>query len=433
MGAFSPAVGKERSVARASPKRTLSRCEVLTLRCAKLSAYHPRETGCLTIGPNRDIQGGSMRYKSIPIALLVWASQVLAQEASISTGTGFYISSSCHFVTNLHVVKNADSIVVVGSNGQQLQARVVTADASNDLALLKTEGTKCIPLTVSRSDDVAKGEAVHALGFPRPTKQGRESKFTTGIVSSLSGLQGSPTTFQISTPVQPGNSGGPLLNDQGRVVGVIVAKLKAAQGDIPEGVNYAVKSNILIELLRAAEPLGLARVPISTTLPARVRKLPEIAAKADESVVLILSSNRSANSAASNGSNNGPNRPNITNSGRDVDGIRWQPPSDAQIVSGYTSERGDINYAGYPRALVKAAATGKVVYSGEGLRGYGKVIILKHNDVYLTAYGFNQNLLVNEGDNVQAGQVIAEMGTLLLFEVRKYGKTVDPAAYVPIP
>jgi len=332
-----------------------------------------------------------MWQKSIPITLLTFASQIWAQDVSISTGTGFYVSPSCHFVTNLHVVKDANTVVAVDSKGKKIQARVVTVDAANDLALLKAEGTKCLPLVVSRSDDVAKGEAVHALGFPRPSRQGRESKFTTGIVSSLSGVQGSPTTFQISTPVQPGNSGGPLLNDQGRVVGVIVAKLKAAQGDIPEGVNYAVKSNILIELLRAAEPFGLERIPISIA-PAKALKLTEIAAKAEESVVLILSANRS-NSPASYGSNIGPNRPNITNPWRDVDGIRWLPPSDARVVSGYSPERGDINYAGYPRALVKASATGKVVYSGEGIKGYGKVIIIKHNDVYLTAYGFNQNLL----------------------------------------
>lgn len=245
-----------------------------------------------------------MWQKSIAITLLTFASQIWAQDVSISTGTGFYVSPSCHFVTNLHVVKDANTVVAVDSKGKKIQARVVTVDAANDLALLKAEGTKCLPLVVSRSDDVAKGEAVHALGFPRPSRQGRESKFTTGIVSSLSGVQGSPTTFQISTPVQPGNSGGPLLNDQGRVVGVIVAKLKAAQGDIPEGVNYAVKSNILIELLRAAEPFGLERIPISIA-PAKALKLTEIAAKAEESVVLILSANRS-NSPASYGSNIGP-------------------------------------------------------------------------------------------------------------------------------
>lgn len=86
---------------------------------------------------------------------------------------------------------------------------------------------------------------------------------------------------------------------------------------------------------------------------------------------------------------------------------------------------------------VRAAAPGKVVYSGSGLVGYGQLIIVKHDETYLSAYGFNRKLLVQEEDEVRGGQVIAEMGTngtdgpMLHFEIRSNGKPVDPLRYLP--
>jgi lipoprotein NlpD len=85
-----------------------------------------------------------------------------------------------------------------------------------------------------------------------------------------------------------------------------------------------------------------------------------------------------------------------------------------------------------------ASANGKVVYSGSGLRGYGKLIIIKHNNTYLSAYAHNDKILVKEGQSVSRGQKIAEMGNTdasqveLHFEVRRYGKPVDPAKYLPL-
>jgi len=86
---------------------------------------------------------------------------------------------------------------------------------------------------------------------------------------------------------------------------------------------------------------------------------------------------------------------------------------------------------------VRAAAAGRVVYAGSGLVGYGRLIIIKHNKIYLSAYGHNREILVREGDQVKAGQVIARMGssgtrqTMLHFEIRRYGKPVDPLRYLP--
>lgn len=96
-----------------------------------------------------------------------------------------------------------------------------------------------------------------------------------------------------------------------------------------------------------------------------------------------------------------------------------------------------INIGGTPGEPVKAAADGRVVYAGNGLRGYGNLIIIKHNANYLTAYAHNRSLMVKEGDSVTKGEKIAEMGNsdadrvMLHFEVRQQGKPVDPMKYLP--
>jgi lipoprotein NlpD len=119
---------------------------------------------------------------------------------------------------------------------------------------------------------------------------------------------------------------------------------------------------------------------------------------------------------------------------------RWQWPANGQILRRFdanaTGKKG-ISIAGVEGAEVRAAAGGQVVYAGSGLVGYGRLIIVKHNDNYLSAYGHNRNLLVQEGDQVRAGQVIAHMGssgtnrTQLHFEIREKGKPVDPLRHLP--
>lgn len=120
--------------------------------------------------------------------------------------------------------------------------------------------------------------------------------------------------------------------------------------------------------------------------------------------------------------------------------IKWRWPADGQLVGRYVSgepTKQGIDIAGASGAPVRAAADGVVVYSGSGLVGYGELIIIKHNDQWLSAYGHNRNRLVNEGQLVRAGQQIAEMGRtgapreMLHFEVRYNGKPVDPLLYLP--
>lgn len=121
-----------------------------------------------------------------------------------------------------------------------------------------------------------------------------------------------------------------------------------------------------------------------------------------------------------------------------ADDIAWAWPTGAKLTAPYNdaSNKG-FDFAGKPGDPVMAAADGKVVYAGSGLRGYGELVIIKHSANYLSAYGHNRKILVKEGQMVTRGQRIAEMGNTdadtvkLHFEIRKQGKPVDPAQYLP--
>lgn len=119
-------------------------------------------------------------------------------------------------------------------------------------------------------------------------------------------------------------------------------------------------------------------------------------------------------------------------------GAAWQWPAGGQILARFdeATNKG-VSIAGNPGDPVRASKAGSVVYSGSGLRGYGKLVIIKHDDDYLTAYAHNQTLLVKEGDNVTQGQQVAELGSTdadrpkLHFEIRRQGRPVDPMQYLP--
>ncbi len=121
-------------------------------------------------------------------------------------------------------------------------------------------------------------------------------------------------------------------------------------------------------------------------------------------------------------------------------GIAWQWPTEGRLVRRFVADRPGrkgIDIAGRIGQPVRAAAAGKVVYAGSGLRGYGELIIIKHNEIYLSAYAHNRRILVKEGDRVRKGQKIAELGSSgtdspkLHFEIRRDGKPVDPLKYLP--
>lgn len=120
--------------------------------------------------------------------------------------------------------------------------------------------------------------------------------------------------------------------------------------------------------------------------------------------------------------------------------LHWSWPTTGELISTFSAKeqtRQGIKIAGREGQVIKAAEKGKVVYSGSGLIGYGRLIIIKHNDNYLSAYGHNRQLLVKEGDQVAKGERIAEMGRsnegkpMLHFEIRRVGKPVDPLRLLP--
>jgi S1-C subfamily serine protease len=174
-------------------------------------------------------------------------------------GSGFFVTKDGYLLTNHHVVDGAQKIEV-HYRGQVFQAKVAADDRTNDLALLKVEGGHFESLSISGKETADLGEEVFTIGFPNIQMQGVEPKFTDGKISSLAGMQDDPSEYQISVPVQPGNSGGPLCDARGEVVGIVVARLNdmamlETSGVVPQNVNYAVKSRLAARLLQSVKGL----------------------------------------------------------------------------------------------------------------------------------------------------------------------------------
>lgn len=169
----------------------------------------------------------------------------------ISSGTGFGISTDGIIVTNYHVIDGAKTIKIRGINSdfnKTYKAKVLVSDKNNDLALIQIDdygftslGT--IPYTI-KTGLTRVGENIFVLGYPLRATMGDEIKLTNGIISSRTGFQGDVTSYQISAPVQPGNSGGPLFDNQGNLIGIINAKHVGA-----ENASYAVKTSYLSNLI----------------------------------------------------------------------------------------------------------------------------------------------------------------------------------------
>lgn len=185
-------------------------------------------------------------------------------------GTGFIIDRRGYIATNYHVIENASEIEIeVVRNGQKVshKAKVIASDKQNDLSILQIDDTTFKPYTalsynlLTRTSDV--GTNIFSLGYPLTMIMGDEMKFTDGKISSKTGFQGDITTYQISVPVQPGSSGGPLFDYDGNLVGVVNAKIMAL-----DNVSYAIKSSYLTNLIDVLpEKLELPRDTSLTAKP----------------------------------------------------------------------------------------------------------------------------------------------------------------------
>jgi len=165
-----------------------------------------------------------------------------------STGTGFIISRQGHVLTNHHMVEGCTTIRAV-TEGRNNELTVVGADAENDLAVLKLPAPASSMARFRDGRSIRSGDGVVVVGFPLHGLLASEANVTTGTVSALAGIGNNTRFLQITAPVQPGNSGGPLLDQSGNIVGVVVSKLNAlklakATGDIPQNINFAIKSAV---------------------------------------------------------------------------------------------------------------------------------------------------------------------------------------------
>jgi S1-C subfamily serine protease len=204
------------------------------------------------------------------------------------SGTGFVVSASGHVVTNNHVINGCVGDIKGNLTGEAaIVLRVVSTDANNDLALLQAPSTTTFKdFARIRDRSFHSGDSVIAIGFPYHGLLSSDLRVTTGIVSSLSGMRNDTRFLQISAPVQPGNSGGPLLDTSGQIVGVVTGKIPglriaAATGDIPENINFAIKTGALRDFLDNSV------VPYQTAEPKGELKTTDIAGNARAYTMLI--------------------------------------------------------------------------------------------------------------------------------------------------
>lgn len=194
-----------------------------------------------------DNNTGWWYHNLVPVLEEEETQQPKTKEKVASSGTGFAISSNGYIATNYHVVEGAISIVVKGIDGdfsKRLSAEVVKIDERNDLAIIKIKDTRftslgIVPYTF-RQGLANAGENVFVLGYPLTSSMGEEIKLTNGIISSKTGFQDDVSTYQISAPVQPGNSGGPLFDVNGNLLGIVSSKHTKA-----ENAGYAIKNSYL--------------------------------------------------------------------------------------------------------------------------------------------------------------------------------------------
>jgi S1-C subfamily serine protease len=191
-------------------------------------------------------------------------------------GSGFFISRQGHIVTNYHVVEETSELftkLLINGNVEKLPLKVVAKDKVNDLAILKVDKAgfdlgKDIPYGFEYNT-VDVGEEVFTLGYPMVDVMGEELKFTDGKISAKSGIDGDITTYQITTPIQSGNSGGPLFQEEsGNIVAVVCATLNREMFN-GENVNYAIKSNLLKTLIESSSD----PIKINTVTAAKEMKL----------------------------------------------------------------------------------------------------------------------------------------------------------------
>jgi S1-C subfamily serine protease len=220
-----------------------------------ISKPGPASPGATKILPPLIIRGPSNQTRSPAPP----PSPAVLTPSNFAVGTGFFVTDDGYLVTCEHVVRGATSFRIRSPAGT-ITAKLVKKDQTIDLAVLKVNGVfRALP--VAPQPRVRLGDGVFTIGFPNPDLQGVEPKLTRGEISSMAGVRDNPGYFQISVPVQPGNSGGALVDECGNVVGVVNARLDdvaafKSSGAFPQNVNYAVKGGLLWKFLKTVPELS---------------------------------------------------------------------------------------------------------------------------------------------------------------------------------
>ncbi len=244
-----------------------------------------------------------------------------------------------------------------------------------------------------------------------------------------------PVTTAPSYPVAGSQSGG------GYVPSYAPVDMNAASHTVVAGdtvYNISKRYQVGQENLKAWNNLDGNNIRIGQVL--RVKPAGYTAPTQYQAPVVVTNNTQQPPATNTNATVTQPpaNQPTNNAAGtKNVAGITWMRPTTGQILSGFSEQTKGVNIGGKDGQPIVAAADGKVVYSGSGLRGYGNLIIIQHNQTYLTAYGNNKSVLLKEGAQVKRGQTIAYMGSSdsdrvqLHFEVREQGKPVNPTKFIP--
>ena len=237
---------------------------------------------CCVTGINKGDETCNFEAEELSISELIdsedYSKKYLPKQPSQSdwagNGSGFFLSEDGYLATNYHVVEHADVIqvsIVRDGKWEHHPAKVVLSDKENDLSILKIDDSEFqtlppIPYNFSTAIKDT-GSEVFTLGYPIADVMGDEVKFTDGKISSKTGIQGDATFYQISVPIQPGNSGGPLFDNNGSIVGITSAALNRDYFK-SENVNYAIKSSYLKALVdKMPQPIHLQDKAIIADLP----------------------------------------------------------------------------------------------------------------------------------------------------------------------
>jgi S1-C subfamily serine protease len=193
-------------------------------------------------------------------------------------------------VTNNHVIAGSKDVVLLCSSGEETRAWPVLRDELTDIALLEVEDPAVLPPALPLAGSRAGlGASVFTLGFPRVDVLGTTPKLSNGVISGTTGLRDDPTGYQTTVPIQPGNSGGPLFNMRGEVVGVVKSMLGLR--DASSGNVYTLQSAscaLKIECIKELSQLVPEKSPSLNTLPSRSDDLETLAGRLQKSVLIVV-------------------------------------------------------------------------------------------------------------------------------------------------